>query len=74
MGSEMCIRDSLRFDKLHELGLPKNITELCINLLDKQPVEFTVKYYPTDKEGKPIVDELIGEFVQNTAKFQLVQN
>jgi hypothetical protein len=70
----LLLSNHLRFDKLHELGLPKNITELCINLRDKQPVEFTVKYYPTNKDGRFIVDELIGELVQNTAKFQLVQN
>jgi hypothetical protein len=70
----LLLSNHLRFDQLHELGLPKNIVELDIKLRDKQPVEFTVKYYPTDKEGKFIVDELIGELVQNTAKFQLVQN
>lgn len=67
----LLLSNQLRFDKLHELGLPKNILELDIKLRDKQPVEFTVKYYPTDANGRLILDELIGEFVSTTAKFNL---
>lgn len=69
---DLLLSNNLRFDKLHELGLPKNIIELDIKLRDKQPVEFTVKYYPTDANGRCIIDELLQEFVTNTAKFNLI--
>ena len=69
---ELLSSHKLNFDKLHELGLPKNIIELDIKVRVKEPVVFTVKYYPTDADGRPIIDELLGEFVSKCSKFELV--